>query len=746
MQILTTLCVILLFKDFHVSGLVDKCFIENLNVYKFEEQNITADRFLYGKFLRVEGCKTVVCRSEPCLPLRDFDLVQHLSGVVQLHVKHVHRWPSLPDGNRLEFVLYDSVTPLDVFGPCLRIVRLEFQNMNQIPSNSTSGYLRSCTKVEDLRISDTSIVQTHMILKDMPEIQDLYLRKINDIFLIDQFPLFSKSSSSNLLESITISYIEYTNNTSLDIDWTKISTALTWQLALLPKLRKLDIEHFPEYEMCSPSILPTSFRSLTSLFLYDTNTTKVCFKNVATPHLEKVEIGKSPFMNVDFGQLFSTPAPKLQVTMDNVAAFKFSRREYLSLSDGSRKGKITLKGIQLSIDCSCDSEAIWMMRAMAEGLLVAEDLRCNDNNKPLGNQICDRLDCASQVCKSSTCVCCRLGTYDAVAAVCRDANLTQLPRELLQMRNLTQLIVSNNQIFSLPNKLPDNLLRLDLSGNRIKSIDADEATVLFEVPTKRVRLAGNPLICNTESCYNQPLLDALQFPKNQVEDSVECVGEAKLLGKVPEFCESKFAQQREMTLTLSVILVVLVAVLALLALYYRQYIKMFLFARGWCMWWLREEELDGDRRYDVFLSFCHADVQVVLEELLPVLDQEYIVCVHLRDWVPGEMIPTQILRSVEQSKRTVAVISYNYAKSLWGLLEFRTAYGSALAEGRQRVVMIVLDGVLESNDLNNELKQYITFNTYVRWGDPWFWSKLRYALPHKPKQTARMQLEAQHEI
>lgn len=177
-----------------------------------------------------------------------------------------------------------------------------------------------------------------------------------------------------------------------------------------------------------------------------------------------------------------------------------------------------------------------------------------------------------------------------------------------------------------------------------------------------------------------------------------------------------------------------ISISALAAVLYCRYgkaIKIFLYARGLCLCCLKEDELDEDRYYDAFISFSHEDETFVIEELMPKLDSDFKICVHYRDWVAGEMIPTQITRSIETSRRTIVVLSKKFVKSLWGLLEFRTAHISALSEGRVRVIVVIIDDVTEDDTLDLQLRGYLLTNTYLKWGDPWFWDKLKYAMPTK---------------
>ncbi|XP_072949793.1 protein toll-like, partial [Epargyreus clarus] len=174
----------------------------------------------------------------------------------------------------------------------------------------------------------------------------------------------------------------------------------------------------------------------------------------------------------------------------------------------------------------------------------------------------------------------------------------------------------------------------------------------------------------------------------------------------------------------------------------RRRIKRFLFERNLCLRWLlrsneEDDEIDEERIYDVFVSYSHHDEEFVnkLVERLESGPRPRRLCLHYRDWMPGEWIPTQICESVRRSRRTLVVLSAHFLRSTWARAEFREAHAAALRDARPRLVVLLLEPPPPAL-LDHELRSFLNHNTYLRWGDPWFWDKLLHALPPAPAPPA----------
>lgn len=278
---------------------------------------------------------------------------------------------------------------------------------------------------------------------------------------------------------------------------------------------------------------------------------------------------------------------------------------------------------------------------------------------------------------------------------------------------------------------------LELDNNNLSTIYPDVLEFLKNSTNLiDLTLHENPWICD---CNTKDFLNFIQTKLVNIPNlfKVTCPGKNKPISEMItiEFCP--FDNIVTMGVSIAIALMgLLIGISGLLYYKYQQHIKVWLFTHQWCLWFVTEEELDKEKIYDAFVSYSHKDHDFVVNELVSKLENgptPFKLCLHYRDWLAGEWIPANIARSVEDSRRTIVVLSPNFLESVWGRMEFRAAHSQALSEGRARVILILYGDIGPTDDLDSELKAYISMNTYVKWGDPWFWDKLRYALPHKTK-------------
>ncbi|XP_014472682.1 PREDICTED: protein toll [Dinoponera quadriceps] len=364
------------------------------------------------------------------------------------------------------------------------------------------------------------------------------------------------------------------------------------------------------------------------------------------------------------------------------------------------------------------------------------------------------------------CICILRPEDKALRIDCSSKNLTDVPSDvkdpgdkyklgldfsgnmIKKMPNLAELNLQSARLLDLSHNniseifrdgLPNVVQVLELHNNNISRISRDVLDFLRNSTNlTRLTLHGNPWECD---CEATDFLDFVQTEYVKILNlpGVICRGKNYSISRMTmnDLCPS----ETELFIGISVVIAFIGILVGVFGFYYRyqRNIKVWLFARQWCLWFVTEEELDKEKLYDAFISYSHKDHQFVEEELVTKLEsgpKPFKLCLHYRDWLAGEWIPAQIAKSVEDSRRTIVVLSPNFLESVWGRMEFRAAHSQALSEGRARVILILYGDIGPTDDMDPELKAYISMNTYVKWGDPWFWDKLRYALPHPSKSMS----------
>uniref|UniRef100_A0A8D2LCF1 TIR domain-containing protein n=1 Tax=Varanus komodoensis TaxID=61221 RepID=A0A8D2LCF1_VARKO len=149
--------------------------------------------------------------------------------------------------------------------------------------------------------------------------------------------------------------------------------------------------------------------------------------------------------------------------------------------------------------------------------------------------------------------------------------------------------------------------------------------------------------------------------------------------------------------------------------------------------------------YDAFLSYNKHDEQWVINDLLPVLENQYCwkLCLHHRDFQPGRPILENIVDNIYASRKTICIISHHYLNSEWCSKEIQVASFRIFDDCKDVLVLIFLEDIpSEYLSPYHRMRELVKKKTYLKWPKdeqeiPLFWLKLNMAM-----KTAAMPREA----
>lgn len=322
---------------------------------------------------------------------------------------------------------------------------------------------------------------------------------------------------------------------------------------------------------------------------------------------------------------------------------------------------------------------------------------------------------------------------------------TLLPFMFSPMRNLESLDIEGNNVdFIEPTafKYLTKLSRLALNGNQLSSVN--HKSFMYLTGLRELYIQDNPFVCTCDIMWLvETIKTASIFTGVSSLRAITCAAPEDVKGKSLESlhmsaidCETLQPILRALAGSFGS---VLVPVMMLIVWRYRWHLRYMLFLLKAGRRRYREQQDNSQYQYDAFIAHCEKDLQWVREHLLPNLDNNYTdqgfqFCIHQRDWVAGRDIADNIVTSIENSRRTIIVLSNHFAESKWCQYELAIAQLKLDADGTSReLLVIVLLEEIQAKYLSPRLRFILTSKSYIAWSDDpreqkLFWKAMRRAL------------------
>ncbi|MBZ3870096.1 Toll-like receptor 8 [Sciurus carolinensis] len=307
--------------------------------------------------------------------------------------------------------------------------------------------------------------------------------------------------------------------------------------------------------------------------------------------------------------------------------------------------------------------------------------------------------------------------------------------------SLQVLLLSRNKIAHLPSGFfseGSHLVHLDLSFNLIKMINKSTLETKTTTNLTLLKLGGNPFDCTCDIRDFRSWIDENSNVTIPRLIDVICASPGDQRGKSIVSLELTTCVSDTIAAVLFFFTFFITTMVMLAALAHHLFY--------WDVWFIYHmciAKIKGHRTlstsqtfYDAYISYDTKDDSVtdwVINELRYHLEESegknVLLCLQERDWDPGLAIIDNLMLSINQSKKTIFILTKKYAKS-WN---FKTAFYLALQrlmdENMDVIIFILLEPVLQHSQYLR-LRRRICKSSILQWPDNpkaegLFWQSLK---------------------
>ncbi|KAG8591675.1 hypothetical protein GDO81_000263 [Engystomops pustulosus] len=149
------------------------------------------------------------------------------------------------------------------------------------------------------------------------------------------------------------------------------------------------------------------------------------------------------------------------------------------------------------------------------------------------------------------------------------------------------------------------------------------------------------------------------------------------------------------------------------------------------------QELRRDFSFHAFISYSEKDASWVKHTLLPRIESmnDVRICQHERNFTPGKSIVENIINCIENSYKSIFVLSPNFVQSEWCHYELYFAHHKLYSENTDNLILILLEPIPQYLIPSRyfKLKALMQQRTYLEWPKEkskhsLFWANLRAAI------------------